>query len=460
MPDPTESNSAEDNRNLEEPSRAPLSGKVILLLALVALVCTILVSYFTFSSILNRSIQNRLEALKEQGLPSSSVELAQWYSDSLSGENAAPLYSQAFKVMKFTQFGGSVDLYQTPEEPLGKNDLSALESLVKADEEAIALLIEAAEIEDCTFPIDLSLGYEALLPHTARTRLAARLLGYVSLMHAARGDKQKAVDSLIALLKVSRSQQKEPVLISQLVRFACYGFTMQSLHACLHHAEFEDAHLKDLENAFSNGESQDGMRRAFIGERVMGADIFQRVLTGKMKDLQMLGGKALPFIPSAIFKHDFKNYLDDLIDIVEAFDLAEDQRMARFLQIQASVSKLGKHRVISSMILPASISAAKQEFLHKARYRMALLLLAIERFRLLQNRLPEKLEELVPERISELPKDPFSGQAFLFKKEKQGYVIYSVGENQTDDGGAVEGNEKIDEGFWIRRPKGTEQQTK
>lgn len=453
MPAPSESNSVEDGLNSEEPSRPPLSSKLILIGAILALLCTVLVGYFAFSSIQSNSIQNRLNALKKQGLPASGVELAKWYSDSLNGENAAPLYSQAFKVMKFAQLEGSVDLYQSPAEPLGKNDLRSLDSLVTADREAIALLLEAAEKEDSAFPIDLSQGFEALLPHAAKARQAARLLGYVSLMHAARGDKEKAVNSLIALLKVSRSQQKEPVLISQLVRFACYGLTMQSLHVCLHHADFEDAHLQSLEEAFANGELQDGIRRAFIGERVMGADIFQRVLTGKIRNLQMLGGRALPFIPSAIFKHDFQKYLDDLTDIVEAFDLPEVQRMARFAQLEKSVAQLGRHRIISALILPASIRAAKQDFIHKARHRMALLLLAIERFRLQQNRLPEKLEELVPERIQELPKDPFSGQSFLFKKEENGYVLYSVGANQFDDGGDVESEGKADEGFRLKRLK-------
>ncbi len=447
---------SEREPNPEETTRAPLSGKVIILGAILAFLCTVLAGYFTFSSIQSSSIRNRLDALKEQGLPSSSIELSQWYSDSLDGENAATIYGQAFREIKFSEFENSVDLYQDPSQPLGKNDLAVLQTIARADEKALALLLQAAEIKDCVYPVDLSQGLLTKLPHAAKARQACRLLGYVSLMHAAQGDREKAVRALIALLKASRSQQKEPVLISQLVRFACYAITCRSLHACLHHAGFEDAQLQVLEEAFSKGESQDGMRRAFIGERVMGADVFQKVINGKTEDVEMLGvGKAPLLIPAAVFKHDFKEYLDDLNDVVQAFDLPEEQRIARFAQLEATVSQMSKLRLISAMLLPAAVSAANQDFLHKARYRMVQLLLAIERFRLQKDRLPEKLEELVPQRIQELPKDPFSGNSFFYKKEDSGYVLYSVGANQADDGGALEGQDNSDEGFRFRRRKVT-----
>ena len=49
--------------------------------------------------------------------------------------------------------------------------------------------------------------------------------------------------------------------------------------------------------------------------------------------------------------------------------------------------------------------------------------------------------------------DPFSGDALLFKLEDGSYVIYSIGSNGKDDGGAVETDDqdrRLDIGVRVR----------
>jgi hypothetical protein len=48
---------------------------------------------------------------------------------------------------------------------------------------------------------------------------------------------------------------------------------------------------------------------------------------------------------------------------------------------------------------------------------------------------PASLDALKPKCLAELPKDPWSGKDFLYKPQKDGYVLYSVGPNGKDDGG-------------------------
>jgi hypothetical protein len=49
--------------------------------------------------------------------------------------------------------------------------------------------------------------------------------------------------------------------------------------------------------------------------------------------------------------------------------------------------------------------------------------------------LPERLSELVPDFLSEVPEDPYTGQALKYKVDEDGYAVYSVGPDLTDDGG-------------------------
>jgi len=61
------------------------------------------------------------------------------------------------------------------------------------------------------------------------------------------------------------------------------------------------------------------------------------------------------------------------------------------------------------------------------------LLLAIRCFEMARQRLPERLEELVPEYLDLVPLDDFDGRALRWSKEKR--IVYSVGANLVDDGG-------------------------
>ena len=61
--------------------------------------------------------------------------------------------------------------------------------------------------------------------------------------------------------------------------------------------------------------------------------------------------------------------------------------------------------------------------------------LAVQRYRLASGKLPETLAELVPAYLDAVPKDPFDGKEMRYKKLETGFVVYSIGEDGSDDGG-------------------------
>jgi hypothetical protein len=63
--------------------------------------------------------------------------------------------------------------------------------------------------------------------------------------------------------------------------------------------------------------------------------------------------------------------------------------------------------------------------------------LAAERFRRDAGRWPESFGELVPGYLKNIPTDPFDLQPLRYKRLSDGVVIYAVGPDGVDDGGAV-----------------------
>jgi hypothetical protein len=60
---------------------------------------------------------------------------------------------------------------------------------------------------------------------------------------------------------------------------------------------------------------------------------------------------------------------------------------------------------------------------------------ALRLFHSEHGRWPASLIELVPDLLSKVPTDPFSGQPLVYRCTEDGYLLYSVGGNGVDDGG-------------------------
>ena len=63
--------------------------------------------------------------------------------------------------------------------------------------------------------------------------------------------------------------------------------------------------------------------------------------------------------------------------------------------------------------------------------------LSAERYRLATGRLPDALDDLVPDHLQVIPTDPFDGTPLRLTANEKGLVIYSIGSDRIDDGGIV-----------------------
>jgi len=75
-----------------------------------------------------------------------------------------------------------------------------------------------------------------------------------------------------------------------------------------------------------------------------------------------------------------------------------------------------------------------------------------------EGRWPESLDELVPAYIDAVPLDPFDEKPLRYKVEADRIVVYSIGENEVDDGGDLERPEEgskraPDVGFRLMNPE-------
>ncbi|MCI0492137.1 MAG: hypothetical protein L0Z07_04280, partial [Planctomycetes bacterium] len=106
------------------------------------------------------------------------------------------------------------------------------------------------------------------------------------------------------------------------------------------------------------------------------------------------------------------------------------------------VSRRHRSKLVSAkmlaMCLPPVSAATDVEDRANCTIELTRLAAALAVYRAEHGAYPEKLDELAPGVLGELPVDLYNAKPFVYKRTDDGYLLYSAGENGTDDGGSHE----------------------
>ncbi len=90
------------------------------------------------------------------------------------------------------------------------------------------------------------------------------------------------------------------------------------------------------------------------------------------------------------------------------------------------------------MLLPAVGASVRQFAYAQSSVDMARVASPLERYHLAHGEYPETLDALAPQFIEKIPHDIIGGQPLHYRRTDDGkFILYSVGWNETDDGGVV-----------------------
>ncbi len=110
---------------------------------------------------------------------------------------------------------------------------------------------------------------------------------------------------------------------------------------------------------------------------------------------------------------------------------------------QGIAERLGM--VMTSLLLPATISVGQAEARGTMRFELTQLAFAQAEHRARRGSYPTKLADLVPKYVAHVPGDIFSDGDLHYRQTDDGYLLYSVGPNGKDDGGRNRDDQPDDE---------------
>lgn len=315
-----------------------------------------------------------------------------------------------------------------------------------------------------------------LLPDIQQHREISRMLKARAMLGIGENRPDEAIRDLTAIHRMARHTSQGSTLIEMLV-----GVALEAV-----------AHQGDLQLANSTAASADqltkyakqlaelpppvDMTRSYQTERFFGLDVIQRLATAQLSSEQDQGGmlevlglqagsETMSRLMSVFFQYGvdwnqvligFNQYHDQVQAALELEQFA--QRTAAMnsltqefrtevqnvstpanlaLSIFATPEQRGKQMttVLLGLLAPAIEQAHEAGTRGETKSNLSQAGIAVSAYQKANGEFPDSLAALVPKYLPELPNDPYTGNAFVYRIDSEGALIYSLGKNLKDDGG-------------------------
>ncbi|MDG2385640.1 MAG: hypothetical protein P8N76_28480 [Pirellulaceae bacterium] len=368
-------------------------------------------------------------------------------------DNAAIVYEQSYDALEEASWSETHrDKWQDWIDLESKDfnvDDPDLKSFLKKQGPTLILLRQAAEKAGCHFGRNYSqLSFDLMLPELTHLRQAARLLSLDARYRAAQGDMQTALEDVGAIYSLAEHVGSDPLLISTLLTKAIDQVATDTFQEVLALAGQQDIAQRitsdqlqaiDLDGSMSLARLY---QRSLRGETAFGLNLFYQMSNGNLDWSQGFSGTTSQPSPANSF---FRIFLlpDDLTSYRKIMSDFSSVAAKPFYEARDDLDNLDERfeqepmGIITKMITPALAAATEQVAQGDARHQTARLGLAVARYRSKTGDLPKTLEELVPDYIPILPRDPFDGEFMKYRVTDDGAVIYSVGPDGKDDSGTI-----------------------
>jgi hypothetical protein len=365
-------------------------------------------------------------------------------------ENAALLYESAALLLKaqWAPNGNLLDYLRELsdkfiKESLGPDKLAELQQLIEQDvvTQALSLVEQGTRRRSCRFDHDYNAGFNMSMSHILELRSLMRILGAKACLEAEAGRSDAAWEFAQTQLRFADALRNEPVLISLLVRFTSIRTSCETIRKICKITPPNSEQYRNLESMLSDYEGRTPLVLALDGERLLlGEWAFNllrsespRALTASAGDESVFGEVLLrlysAFKPLSLADH--AAYLRIMGEYTRLFQQPYSPNEASAMDKKVDQMRSRLH-IVTSMLVPAISRVNERYWEMIAQMRITRAGLAVLQDRKAQGVFPETIEKLKLKNLD----DPFSTEPLHYKPQGQGFILYSVGPDQKDNGGS------------------------
>jgi hypothetical protein len=309
---------------------------------------------------------------------------------------------------------------------------------------AVELVAEGAQRPHCRYELDYSRGAEMVLPQITDLRgLTAAVCAYAR-RQAKNGDTEGAWKTTLTALRLTEARRDEPVLISQLVRMSQAGIVCRHIQRMADAATPSAKDSAAISEALAALETLEPFVRSIDGERIFfGEWAFNQPLW-RLVGLGMIGCEGgMPSSANRASIHVIDFALRSVMDAGHAEYLRVMQALAVRAEGEFSSddrnlgdaigNALPWYAIHARLLVPAVSRSKIRQVEMESVARVTRVGLQVLRIHATGGTWAASLEAAG---VAEADRrDPFTGGDLVYKVEGGGFVLYSLGPDQRDDGG-------------------------
>jgi hypothetical protein len=295
-----------------------------------------------------------------------------------------------------------------------------------------------------------------LLPHLGLLRRIEMVLAYQASAELATGKTDAAFADVEFMLYLPNTIRSEPTIISQLVRMAMLENAAITVREGLAAHAWSADQLHRFQDEFSDVNVLKDMEKPLNGERVaFGNRTLELMREGRPNYYaDMLGinhsaqVNVIWLYPAGWTYFDELNYNQMLDEQLTGYDpkggvvhpklIDAAEARVKELQDAGGPSLVFHHRLFATLALSYWENLMRKTATGQTVADECAVACALERYRLANGKYPESLDALVPKFIAAIPHDVITGEPLKYRLTGDGqFIIYSIGWNETDDGGKI-----------------------
>ena len=409
-------------------------GIVLLIVVAVALLVRAALNFTE-----GRKLAGAIAELKAKGAPLSAKDLAAPCPDA---DNAARLWKAATNLLSVDNEGkgllGRAFMDLVASKPLGPADRSVIAGIIAKNHEALDLLYKMAEMPCFLYRDPGAPLQEVMGPEAVRMILATRLMGFDALLKAESGDIPSAVDRIRAGLGSVSKVAQEGTLLTYLISVAETRMLLSFLDAACRGNEVDGGILLRLVADLEPSPWRERLAGSISGDRIFTLDSGLDTIQGNSRamDDKKLFNRLLYWLLRPVLKDEVRWQLEKLTRWEQ---MARDPYFMQRELLKTDPAFSGNAPWYFKLTGFLDGGAYGSIFLKGAQLEATFLAsrtgLACRLFKSGTGQYPESLGELVPGILKEIPVDPFTGKPLVYRREGGGFIVYSLGSNQKDDGG-------------------------
>jgi hypothetical protein len=257
------------------------------------------------------------------------------------------------------------------------------------------------------------------------------------------GDLPGALASIQAIAGIADFHSEEFSLVSQMTRAAVTGIGLRLTWEALQTNGWNDEQLFALQKRWEGMNILEASEKGLVGERCFGRESLKR-----LQPEGSLGSLSNSYYGTNLLDADL---LFQLRHVQSYIGEARSLRTNRpWPEVSKSLDRLtskleelenSPQRVRYPLTLLSTPNFKRAVFVNVQREterRLVITAIGLERYKRRHGQFPDRLELLVPGVLASVPLDCMSGQPLRYRhKPEDSFILYSVGEDGKDDGGAT-----------------------